>query len=888
MNRRMAAALVCGLLAGSIDAVAQARFDFDSTPGQLPKSVLPLHHALTLTLDPDAESFSGEATLTLRVREPVAAIVLNARELTSSSAALAAGAGAPERVLAVQPGSTPETWRLVPHDGAPIAAGEHRLRLAWSGRVQRNGTALFRVPHRALGRPATMLATQSAAVYARLLFPGFDEPAFRAVFEVAVRAPAGLEVLSNMPAQGDPVDEGAMRLHRFAPTPSMPSYLVAIAVGRFDSLAGSAAGVPLRILTAPGKGEQGAYAMSVTQAVLPWFNDYFGVPYALPKLDQLAVPGVRGGAMEDWGLISYVEDTLLFDPARSDANRQRTIFAFVAHEIAHQWFGNLVTAASWEEIWLNEAFATWMARKAMHHFNPAWQMPLRRRRDNEGALARDAGPATRAIRSGAVAEARVWDVFDDITYRKGGAVLAMLEAWMGPDDFRRGLAAYMAERRLSNATAGDLWHHLGRAAGRDVSAVATSWTDQPGFPLLSVKSSCTGGRTVLELAQQRFRTNGRAADTARWRVPVVALHGARLHSTLLEDRRQRWTLPGCPAQPTLLNPNGDGFYRVAYAAAERPVLARRFAQLPGTAQAMLLSDTFALAQAGALPLAEWLALVAALPTVQGPARAGLYEAARGHFEVLHPVLHGTPAAPALDAAARELFGPALASLGWHPRTGEDSEDESLRNALIRALARHGDSAVVRRAEALFDADAAGRTPLPPGIRAGVATAVGRGGDAARFTTLLERMEAADNEEDRWLYASAASATPDAALMRRLLALSIEGKLPFNLAVSLPRLVSESVPAHSQLAYAHVVANWMRLAELLGSGRDASRAALLPRTAGAAFVGAQDAARLRADQQRLAPGLSPVSTDIAIAQIELRAAIRAREAARLPAALSARR
>jgi aminopeptidase N len=229
-----------------------------------------------------------------------------------------------------------------------------------------------------------------------------------------VRAPARYQVLSNMPELRVDTD-GDARVHRFAPTPPLPTYLVSVSVGRFHRLEGRAAGVPLSIYTVPGKRELARYAMRASEQVVSYYSQYFGTPYALPKLDQLAVPGVRSGAMEDWGLISYTDSALLFDPARSSSETRRIVYSSVAHEIAHQWFGNLVTAASWDEIWLNEAFATWMANKTTHHFNPRWQWELGKRPWFDMTMARDATPATRAIRAGPVRESSVFDVFDNIT-----------------------------------------------------------------------------------------------------------------------------------------------------------------------------------------------------------------------------------------------------------------------------------------------------------------------------------------------------------------------------------------------------------------------------------------------------------------------------------------
>jgi aminopeptidase N len=874
------AALALAGLTVAWAAAAQPRFDFDATPGRLPKEVVPSRYALTLVLDPQAPTFGGEVAITLQVRRPVAAIVLHARDLKAVSAVLVEPDG--ERRLDVLADEKAELWRLQPADGRAVDAGEHVVRIAYDGSVRADGSGLFQVPHTVDGRPARMLATQLEATYARRLFPCFDEPAFRAVFEVAVRAPKGWEVLANMP-QRDEADEGggATVLHRFAPTPPMPSYLVAVSVGRFDTLSGSADGVPLRILAAPGRRAHAAYALAAMQQILPYYNAYFGVPYALPKLDLLAVPGTRLGAMEDWGLISYAESLLLFDPAKSGTRAQRTVFGVVAHEVAHQWVGNLVTAASWEEIWLNEAFATWMAEKATDRFNPDWETALRRRGPIDWSMGRDAGPATRAIRSGAVLEDRVFDVFDSITYTKGGAVLSMIEQWIGPEAFRRGMVAYLQDRRYSNATAGDLWFHMGRASGRDIAAVAASWTDQAGFPLVSVSSRCEGGRTVARLAQRRFSTAGPAGPT-RWKIPIVLLHSGIKRTLLLEGGSQSVTLPGCPARPLLLNPGGEGYYRVAYDRPQRRTLVQGFAGLPATARIALLSDTFALAQAGALPMADYLAVLAALPSVQGPGRPALFAQARDGLTFLDEVLLGHAGQPALHAMARALLAPELARLGWTARAGESSENEELRSALIRDLARYDDAAAVARADALFDAAEDGRAELPPTIREAVIRAVGVHADRARFDRLMARLQSAATEEDRWAYAEAVAASRDPALAGEVLELSLQPGLPASFAAMLPGLVGEN-GWHAAAAYRYTVEHWPALSERAGTMFGVS-AWLLP-TAASGLNDRDRANELRLDQQRLAgePGRAAAAT--AAARIELLARVRDREGRELAGRLA---
>ncbi len=859
-------------------AGAQPRFDFDATPGRLSKDVRPLLQQLALDVDPDAERFEGRSTITLRLRRPQDSLLLHAHKLQPAASDWVGADGRP-RALALQADEAAQTWRLTPADGRPLPRGQGRLQMRWSGPVQATGNGLYRAAYGPPGAQRHILATQMEAVSARQVFPTFDEPAFRIAFELSVRAPAGWQVLSNMPERRPSPAAGRI-LHRFERTPAMPSYLVALAVGHFDALPGRAAGVPLRILTVPGRQAQGAYALQVTQQLLPYYTQYFGQPFALPKLDQLAVPSTRNGAMEDWGLISYADSLLLFDPATGNTERQRWVFSLIAHEVAHQWFGNLVTAASWEEIWLNEAFAEWMAEKASHRFNPQWQLPLRRRAEIDRTMERDGGTATRAIRSGAVAEASVFDVFDNITYNKGGAVLAMLEAWLGEDRFRAGLRAYMKAQRLSNASAGDLWFHLGRAAGRDVAAVAASWTDQPGFPLIGVESRCEQGQTQLVLTQQPYGPHGRS-----WQVPLTLLHDGRPHTLLLGEPRQALALPGCPALPTLVNASGIGYYRVAYAEPQRAALAAAFAALPAPAQVMLLSDRLALAQSERLPFAEWLALLAQLPATQGAGRPALLTQAVSGLRSLRAALVDSPAAAPLDAAARALLTPELRALGWTARAGEDSEAEALRATLIGALALHGDADTIARAGALFDDDEAGRAALPAAIRAAVIEAAGRSADATRYAALQRRLLAATSEDDRWTHAAALAAAREPALLQQTLALTLDQRLPPNIATQLPALLSnEGPPEFRETVYAHVLQHWPALAQRAGDMNGAN-GRLLPNAA-AAFNTAAAAERLLADQQRLAGDPGRAGAERVAARIRQRAALREREGERLVAPLQA--
>lgn len=866
-GRRALVLILLALLASVAVTAHAARFDFETTPGRLPKDVVPTLYRLAFDLDPAAEGFSGRAQIDVEVRRPVTSIVVNALQLRAESVRLRAADGG-ERALTVADDPARGQWRLSWPGDAPLAPGRYTLQIDYRGGFERTGQGLFRVDYTALGRPARMLATQLQPTHARRVFPGFDEPAFRAAFEIEIATGARLQALSNMPVAAAATLPDGRKSIRFARTPAMPTYLVALAVGEFDVLEDRLGEVPLRIFTARGRAQEARYAMDVTKQVLPWFADYFGRPYMLPKLDQLAVPGVRGGAMEDWGLVSYNENGLLFDPHRSPPRQRETIFYLVAHELAHQWFGNLVTAAWWDHIWLNEAFATWIATKAVNELNPEWKAALRKRQHLESALARDAGGATRAMDAPPSSETGIFEVFDEITYEKGSAVLGMFEAYLGAGVFRDGLRRYLNAHAYSNATAEDLWFHLSQAAGQDLTPMIGRWTAQPGVPLIQVRTACRGGRMIIDLEQQRFAGFGARPDFgARWPVPVRIGAGGKTEQMVLWREPVRTSFAGCA--PVVANLDDLGYYRVQYDRANLARLRAAYPNLPAPERSGLLADTFALVRAGRLPLAEYLALLALLPREP---EGAIWHQAIDDLEYLDDAFADTAAQAALRAQSRALLAPKLVRLGWQPAAGEPAGNLRLRNALIDALGRFDDAATLAQARRLYAAEAAG-TPIEPSIRAGVVRTVARHADAATFEDLRAKLKAAANQEDNYLYGGALIGVRNPALAAQVLVLTLTDEWPPGSATWYARNIG-AASGQVQLAREFLERNFAALAAKSSAW---SRAWLLP----GAFTGYNSepqAAELLAAQRRLLgeEAMGPAE-QVAVA-IREKAGLRAREAA----------
>ena len=479
-------------------------FSFKDTPGKLPKDVVPTDYSIRIVSDIDKLTFAGTETVKLNVRRRVRQLVLNALELKIEAASID-GKELPGSIIKTD--AKNELLTLALPSG--LATGEHTLTLGFTGKINAQGQGLFYMQYQEQGTGARkiMLGSQFEATDARRFFPCWDEPVFRARFQLTAVVPENWLAVSNMPVESEKKIAGGKEV-RFAATPPMSSYLNVFVAGELDFIESRSGPTQLRVIATKGKAEMGRYALEATAQILQYYNDYFGVAYPLPKLDQIALPGGFGGAMENWGGITYYESKLLFDPKSSSAETKQDIYEVLAHEMAHQWFGDLVTMAWWDNLWLNEGFASWMGSKCTAHFNPQWEVWLRRESPRD--------PSRRVgIQQPVATEAEANSAFDDITYKKGQSFLRMLENFLGEDVFRQGIRRYMAAHMYSNTTTADLWNALSEASGKPVGEIAAGWTEQPGFPVVKVKREQAGN---VSLTQERFTVNFTNAPPLEWNV----------------------------------------------------------------------------------------------------------------------------------------------------------------------------------------------------------------------------------------------------------------------------------------------------------------------------------------------------------------------------------
>ncbi|MFO1461935.1 MAG: M1 family metallopeptidase [Verrucomicrobiota bacterium] len=772
-------------------AVAEAPFSFDTTPGKLPKTVVPRHYRIQLHPDTRALTTAGTVEVELEILKPVTEVVFNALELEISKATLD---GTP--AAAVTP--HPETQTVTVTSSGDLSPGKHTLHLDFRGKIGRQAVGLYAEKYRVGGVEKQMLGTQMEPTDARRMFPCWDEPVFRAKFGLTVVVPDGEVAVSNMPVESERRGTSGLREVTFADTPPMASYLVVLCMGELEQLTGEVDGVKLGIWTTAGKRSQAAYAMEATRKIIHEYNEYFGVKYPLPKLDQIAVPGGFSGAMENWGGITYNEKNLLFDPATSSQETRERIFVIVAHEIAHQWFGNLVTMAWWDNLWLNEGFASWMETKCTDRYNPGWQVWLRANTGRESAMNLDARRATHPIQQAVRTESQAMDAFDEITYLKGQAFLRMLESYLGEEVFRKGIRIYMARHAYGSTTTADLWAALEEASGKPVGSIAGGWTTRPGFPLVTVASRDAGGGTEVTLNQERFLIGGTERSGEPWRIPLSvgpAAHASEAKSLLLDQASGSISLQVPYGTAVKINLGNSGFYRSAYSPDLTKAQAAVFPQLAAEDRVNLLCDAWAMAESGRGEVATYLDLVASLDP--GETNSVIWETVIRNLEFLDRAEKGRPGQAAFQRWAVERLRVPFQRLGWEPGADESSNDALLRSALITSLGTLGDPAVISQARVRFAQFLKDPTTLPPNLRTPVCRVVGRHADAATWEQLRSLARSTDSTEERDRYYDAFQHATDPALARRTLDLALTEERPF--AQWFP-LVPDVAQGHPDLAW----------------------------------------------------------------------------------------
>jgi aminopeptidase N len=828
-----------------------------SVPTQLPANVRPLHYAIDAIPDAANLRFSASVRIDIQVLEATDTITLNAAELEFARVTL--DGGAPAQV-SVNAEAQTATFRFA----AAIPAGRHRLDVAYSGKINTQAAGLFALDYTTEAGPKRGLFTQFEAPDARRFFPGWDEPNFRTPYDLSVTVPAGQQAIGNMPEARRTANADGSATVTFQTTPAMSSYLLFLAVGEFDRITTRVGDTEIGVVTRRGAGEQGRWALESSARIVPWYNDYFGTAYPLPKLDNVAGPGTSQffGAMENWGAIFSFENILLVDPAITTEARRQSIFEVAAHEIAHQWFGDLVTMAWWDDLWLNEGFASWMSTKATQALHPEWEPLLGRIDGREAAMGLDSLRTTHPVVQRVTTVEQISQAFDSITYEKGEAVITMLEDFVGDEAWRTGVRAYIARHRLGNTVTDNLWNAVEEAAGRPITAIAHDFTNQPGIPLIRVESEpCTAGmETRVRLRQGQFSRDARDAAPLSWRVPVIAQAGGAERRTVVEGGSAEMTVPGCG--PLIVNYGQAGYYRTLYSPALLAAITRGYARLRPLDQIGLLADNWSLGLAGYQSPGVALDLVAAAPENANPKLLGRMANMLASINGMYAGDAAHQAMVARFAAAK--LGPAMRRLGWAPRAGEPANDAVLRAQLIATLGGLHDPAVVAEANRRFAANDPSVTTGP--LRQTILGIVAVNANQSTWERLRQMARTERNPLVRVQLYQLLGAVGDDALARRTLDLALTDEPG---ATNSSQLIGTVAGGHPDLAFDFAVANHGRVEQLV----DASSRSRFVARLGAGSADPAMIAKLNAYAEAHMTAQSRGAVDQAIASIRDRVRVR---------------
>jgi puromycin-sensitive aminopeptidase len=739
-------------------------------PYRLPRTVIPRRYELTLEPDLSHATFSGHEIIDVDVAAPVTEILLNAHELEIQRA-----------VVSNDQTSVTGTIQLIPGDqrarialDGPVSAGSWRLHLEFTGVLNDQLVGFYRSTFTDVnGVEQAIATTQFEATDARRAFPCWDEPDLKAVFSVTLVVPEDLLAVSNTP-QAERRDAGGGRVAiRFADTMVMSTYLVAFVVGPFEATDPvDVDGVPVRIVAPRGKLGLSAFALECAVFGLRYLRDYYGIPYPGLKIDHVAIPDFAFGAMENLGCITYRETALLVDPQTASQSELLRVLDVIGHELAHMWFGDLVTMEWWDGIWLNEAFASFMEFKATNAMRPEWKRWLSFAAvERPWAFVVDALQSTRPVEFEVRSPDEANEMFDALTYGKGSSVLRMIEQFIGEEAFRQGVGAYLRQHSYANTVTADLWAGLNGASGLPVGEIMDTWILQRGYPQLDASRS----GNEIKLSQRRFLTIPDEADQTLWQVPV------QIRSIEPDGASQKYLLKGTEARipfdetgGVIANAGGHGFYRVRY---DRDLFARLVDRLPSLDDLErygLIDDTWAFVESGQQPATDFLRLAGAYKeeteqAVWGAVLGGV--AAIGHHLV------DDEHRPAYAAWVGKLVTPAFSRLGWDPRSGESDLTRRLRGQLIGALGRLADDPdVIARCRKLVEVIIEDPRVVDPEVaRASLFVTADHGGET-EYRRFFDRYKTttAPHEQQRWLLALSAFDNPD--LVVETVTASLDGRI----------------------------------------------------------------------------------------------------------------
>jgi aminopeptidase N len=767
----------------------------------LPSAVTPDHYRIDITADAKTLTFQGAVQIDVTVHQQTSTIVLNSADIVIDSAALSGETQA----LSVSYDAQQQTVTL--SMGHAVKPGMYMLRLAYHGKIYQQASGLFALDYDTPTGKARALFTQFENSDARRFVPCWDEPGRKATFELTATVPAGFMALSNMPINSTDALSGDLKRVHFAPTPKMSSYLLFFGMGDFERVNRTVDGVDVGVVVKRGDTASATFALDAAADILPYYNSYFGTPYPLPKLDMIAGPGSSAffGAMENWGAIFYFERDLLIDARVSTEADRQNVYLVVAHEMAHQWFGDLVTMAWWDDLWLNEGFASWMESKVTDHFHPEWKFWLQALNATHAAMQEDAREGTHPIITPIYDVLQASGAFDNITYYKGAAVIRTLESYLGEDAFRAGVRRYMRDHAYGNTVTDDLWREMDQGSSRPITQIAHDLTLQAGVPMISeLAASCSGRMTSLSLTQGHFTIDADSTKARVWHLPVAtATLGGTAGSTVISGAARRPVqVAGCG--PVILNAGQTAYFRSRYSHEGIAALTAHFGALTPQDQLGILDDTKSLAYVGDETMTTFLLLTKSVPADANPLVTGALVDALLELDSLYD---GLATQADFRSYASALLRPMLARVGWDKIPGESDNIALVRSQLIVALGAFGDPAVLSQAKQRFQRYIDDSASLDAGARRAALQVVALRADQASWNQLHALARSAKSELERQEYYDLLAIPQDRGLVQQALDLALSGEPP---ATIVPQIIGTAAIQNPALAMDFTITHWDKL------------------------------------------------------------------------------
>jgi len=743
---------------------------------RLPKDIVPSNYALKLQPNLTTFTFEGEETISVEVKTSTDKILLNSADIKVKTVEYTTAGGSAVTASNIEYAADDETVTFT--FPAPLAAGPGSLAVSFSGELNDKMKGFYRSKYPGPeGEDRFCAVTQFEATDARRCFPCWDEPAVKATFDVTLVVPKDRVALSNMQVKSEceHEKESALKVMTFEKTPIMSTYLLAFIVGEYDYVEDTDSdGVVVRVYTPVGKKEQGQFALEVAVKTLPFYKNYFDIAYPLPKVDLIAIADFAAGAMENWGLITYRESALLIDPENSSSAARQYVALVVGHELAHQWFGNLVTMEWWTHLWLNEGFASWIEYLCVDHCFPDYDIWTQfATSDFTRALELDALASSHPIEVPVGHPSEVDEIFDAISYSKGASVIRMLHDYIGDEDFKKGMHNYLTKHKYTNTFTEDLWDALGKASGKPIEKIMETWTKKMGYPVIQMIEKKNGTSREVTVRQEKFCADGKMeGESPVWMVPLSFCSKSSpdkaIHRFVLEGREATVTIKDVPEGDWLkLNVGGVGFYRTNYTPESLEALQAAIldGSLPPRDRLGLQNDLFAMARAGVASTVEALKAASAFRTERNYT---VWSDLISNLGQLGVVLQYSDCYEAYQGFVKSLVREAADSLGWDVRTGESHLDAMLRGLLLSSLGRNGCAVTAAEAQSRLAKHESKEAVLPADLRGAVYATVLRNGGEAELDQLLKLFHVVELQEERVRIMRSLGAVKQPELIQRVL------------------------------------------------------------------------------------------------------------------------